>query len=144
MVSCVFLWINKVLFVIGNELYQVVLSWRCSIHYKLGGSRGYAPPRKFRFFRHLRNTILGHFGRAFCTIIYAALFWTAPPPPPLLRPTFFSMAPLNPTRTPYLIQNERSPSVTWNLLKCMVNLKRNNKNNKINLYRQFYGLLFKL
>ena len=41
--------INKVLFVVGSEHSQVVLTRYCSIHYKLGGSRGHVPPGKFRF-----------------------------------------------------------------------------------------------
>ena len=38
--------INKVLFVIGSELY---LKSGCSIHYKLGGSGGHAPPGELNF-----------------------------------------------------------------------------------------------
>ena len=72
-------------------------------------------PQEILDFTNLRNAILGHFGRKFCTVIDAVIttfqgnflsdpplqtifFWLAPP----FKANFFCMPPL------YLIKNERS------------------------------------
>ena len=58
--------INKVLSVVVSEHSQVVLNSYCSIHYRLGGSRGHAPPGNFIFFEPQKCI-------KFCTIIDAVI-----------------------------------------------------------------------
>ena len=81
--------INKVLLVVGSDLCQVILSWWCSIHYKLGGSRGHSPPGNFRFLEP-------HFGRKFCTnfalLLYNILGYFLSDPAPL-KTIFFGLGP---------------------------------------------------